>query len=49
MQKYLNINPGKVFFQIGTNTGVDEFRELVGKHTPSVVVLVEPWQKLYKY
>ena len=45
MQKYLNINPGKVFFQIGTNTGVDEFRELVGKHTPSVVVLVEPWQE----
>jgi hypothetical protein len=45
MQKYLNINHNKVFFQIGTNTGVDEFRELVSKHTPSFVVLVEPWQE----
>jgi len=43
MQEYTNIDHNKVFFQIGTNTGVDEFRELVGKYTPSFVVLVEPW------
>jgi FkbM family methyltransferase len=32
----------KVFFQIGTNTGNDRFRELVKQHSPDRVILVEP-------
>ena len=34
-------NP-KVFIQIGTNTGDDNFRKLVLKHKPKKVILVEP-------
>ena len=32
----------KVFFQIGTNTGDDRFRNLCIKHKPTMIVLVEP-------
>ena len=32
----------KVFIQIGTNTGDDNFRKLVLKHKPKKVILVEP-------
>jgi len=32
----------KVFFQIGTNDGNDLFRELVIKHAPDCIILVEP-------
>lgn len=36
------IDDGKVFVQIGTYTGKDEFNKLVKKHAPSKVILVEP-------
>lgn len=36
----------KVFFQIGTNNGNDLFRELVLKHNPDCVILVEPNKNL---
>jgi hypothetical protein len=32
----------KVFFQIGSNNGNDLFRELVLRHQPDIVILVEP-------
>jgi len=32
----------KVFFQIGTNTGNDNFRKLCIEHKPDIIVLVEP-------
>ena len=32
----------RVFFQIGTNDGNDLFRDIVRKHKPDLVILVEP-------
>jgi len=32
----------RVFFQIGTNNGNDQFRELCIRHKPDIIVLVEP-------
>jgi FkbM family methyltransferase len=32
----------KVFFQIGTNNGNDQFNKLVRAHKPDIVILVEP-------
>ena len=36
----------KVFFQIGTNNGNDQFRSLVLKHMPDCIILVEPNENL---
>lgn len=41
-----NINNPKVFIQIGTNTGNDNFKKLVYKHRPTKVVLIEPITQL---
>ena len=35
-----------VYFQIGTNMGNDLFREMVIKHKPDLVILVEPNKNL---
>jgi len=37
----------KVFIQIGTNNGNDNFRKLVIQHKPSKVILVEPNYSLF--
>ena len=36
-----------IFFQIGTNDGVDEFRDYVIEFQPSKTILVEPNKKLH--
>ena len=38
----------KVFFQIGTNTGDDLFRDICMKYKPDIIVLVEPNTELIK-
>src|SRR3989304_8662413 len=38
----MELKRNKVFVQIGTNNGSDNFRMLVEKYHPSKVVLVEP-------
>jgi len=44
--KHLTLEKNGVFFQIGTNDGVDGFRELVHDFTPSHTFLIEPWSQL---
>lgn len=39
----------KVFFQIGTNDGNDDFRQMVNKEKPDLVILVEPNPDLIKH
>ena len=38
----MEIQKNKIFVQIGTNNGHDEFNEMVRKLEPSMVILVEP-------
>ncbi len=42
----MNLQDNKVFVQIGTNNGKDDFNLLCRKHTPSKVILVEPNSRL---
>ena len=41
-----NIKKPKVFIQIGTNTGNDNFRQLVYDHKPKKIILIEPNEQL---
>jgi hypothetical protein len=38
----MNLKDNKVFVQIGTNNGDDDFNKLVKLHSPSKIILVEP-------
>ena len=42
----IELKPNKIMIQIGTNTGKDIFRDLVKKYNPSLVLLIEPNQRL---
>jgi|TARA_R110002020_G_scaffold470597_1_gene696627 FkbM family methyltransferase len=46
-KEYLDLQPNKIFFQIGTNDGDDDFRLLVESYNPQKTFLVEPWAQLY--
>ena len=38
----MELQKNKVFVQIGTNDGFDEFNSIVRQYEPSLVILVEP-------
>ena len=44
----MNIEKNKVFIQIGTNDGYDDFNNIVKTYSPSKVILVEPNKHLNK-
>ena len=46
-KKHLDLKTNKIFFQIGTNNGKDDFRELVEVYEPKKTFLVEPWSQLW--
>ena len=52
MKSNMKIEDGKVLFQIGTNTGEDDFNKIVKASNPLKVILVEPNsdlnEKIYK-
>lgn len=46
MKTNMEIEENKVFVQIGTNNGNDDFNKIVKRFNPSKVILVEPNEKL---
>lgn len=46
MENLERLQSPRVFMQVGTNTGNDNFRLLVNKYRPQIVILVEPLSQL---